>query len=437
METGELLAYVGGVMKGDGKPVSYIDYCQVKNSPGSALKPFLYCYAIEKGYLYPTEILFDGEFDVGTYTPKNFDELYHGMVDVRTALRYSLNIPAVNVLQRVGVENFVGRLRKTGVQIKESKEPNNLGIILGGCEVSMWEMMMGYLCLAREGKGTNIKVFPDERSYDWVGFDKGAVDILYQIMESRLEDEGAGTHPRFDRDPLRVCWKTGTSSNRRDAWVFMFNKHYLVGIWFGNTNRRSWPKLVGALVSYPVASEIFKRLPKRTSEEFPRFPNDDLKLVEVCGVSGLLSTPWCGSVKKVYIPKNMPVVRYCDVHYVDLATGEVKKRYPSRSDCWDLSRVGGGSEERKVTEKLKILSPANGAKFLLSKLSQNNGLELKSSGDLGDGIYWYVDDEYIGREAKGSPVRWELKPGKHKIHCIDNRGNEDVVFIQVENPENY
>lgn len=431
VETGDLLAYLGGAMKANGEPVSYIDYCQVKNSPGSALKPFLYCYAIEKGYLYPSEVLLDSEFDVGAFNPKNFDELYHGTVDVRTAIRYSLNIPAVNVLRRIGVGNYLSVLRKAGISVIGADE-ESLGVVLGGCEVSMWEMMRAYLCLAREGKSVNIRIYPDECIEERDVFDRGAVDLIYQMMESGLEDEVESATPRITREPIRVCWKTGTSSNRKDAWIFMFNKNYLVGVWFGNTNRKPSPKLVGALVCYPVASEIFKRLPKKKGNSFPQFPNESLKTIEVCGISGLPRNPWCDSVKVVYVPKNTPIVRRCDVHYFDLFTGEVKRRFPSRSDAWDLSKVGVQQKDGKIVEKFKILFPSNGAKFLLSRLPENNHLELRSSKDAEGEVFWYINDEYIGKSGLGQRVQWQLLPGRHKIYCTDNKGNDDSIFIYVE-----
>ncbi|MCX8064957.1 MAG: penicillin-binding protein 1C [Candidatus Hydrogenedentes bacterium] len=432
VETGKLMAYVGGGMSRDKEPVSYIDYCHVKNSPGSALKPFLYCYAMEKGLLYPSEILFDSEYDVGTYSPKNFDELYHGMVDVRTAIRYSLNIPAVNVLRRVGVSNFLSSLRKAGVDVEGTGDGDNLGIILGGCEVSMWDMMNGYLCLAREGKAKKISMFPEEDIEEWDVFDKATVDIIYQIMESGLEDEVGSGISRVNGESVRVCWKTGTSSNRKDAWIFMFNRHYLVGVWFGNTNRKASPKLVGALLSYPVASEIFKKLPKKKGPEFPEFPNDFLKMVEVCGISGLPVNPWCESVKRIYISKKTPVARRCDVHYLDFNANEIKRKFPSRSDGWDLSKVGVANDEVKVVEKFRIIFPSNGSRFLLSSLPQNNNLELKSSVDDKEDVFWYVDDEYIGKGGISQKVRWQLLPGKHKIYCTDTNGNDDQIFIYVE-----
>lgn len=441
--SGEVLVRVGGVKERSRIPVSYFDFCSIPRSPGSALKPFLYCLAMEKGFLFPEEILYDSEFDVGNYAPKNFDELYHGFIDATTALRYSLNIPAVLLLERLGTYPFVERLRNCSVHLKSevtTYKNSNLGVILGNCEVSMEEMMQAYFCLAHEGYFKPLKIVRDEKEVEgFQVFDRGSVLVLYRMMEGKLSGEKIKDAVRFSRSPTRICWKTGTSSGRKDAWAFVFNEQYVVGVWMGNPQSTGSAKLVGALSAYPVACDIFRILPmKKNEKEFPDFTDDAVKQIEVCSLSGLPVNPHCKSKKLVYVSSNTPISRICDVHYFDAQSGMVKERFPSRSRGWDLARVSTvqkGDDNEEVLTELKILNPADGAKFVYSHVPSNSMIKLRSSKDNMSTIHWYVDDQYLGSSTWEQPLWWNLVPGKHKIYCLDSSNNEDVVFVEVFLPE--
>ncbi|MGC8844659.1 MAG: penicillin-binding protein 1C [Candidatus Hydrogenedens sp.] len=440
--SGEVLARVGGISKRPRIPVSYLDFCCIPRSPGSALKPFLYCMAMEKGLLFPEEILYDSDFDAGNYSPKNFDEIFHGFIDATTALRYSLNIPAVILMQRTGTLSFIDKLEKSGLNLLKDN-PNilnsGLGIVLGNCEVNMENMMQAYFCLANEGLFKRIKYSDDgQEDVSLQVFDRGTISILYKMMENHLVGEVSKDMVRLSREPIRICWKTGTSSGRRDAWAFIFNKHYLVGVWMGNPQSTGSAKLVGALTAYPTACDIFRILPEKKGYEFPDFPNEDVRPVEVCSLSGLPANPYCKSKKTVYVSKNMPLSRICDVHYYDMYTAQVKERFPSQSKGWDLAKVGiisneGGVQDTKV--HLKIISPADGSKFIYSSNSNQNSVRLRTSRDDTYKIYWYIDDRFIGESSSEQPLWWDLTAGKHKIFCLDSTGESDTVYVDVKTPD--
>ncbi|MCG8571241.1 MAG: transglycosylase domain-containing protein, partial [Spirochaetes bacterium] len=110
--TGEILVYIGSQNFYDDINSGQIDGIQVKNQPGSTIKPFLYALALDKGYL-PGDILPDIPMDFGgeqVYLPFNFDRRYHGPVRLRVALASSLNIPAVYLSTQIGTRNFVHKL---------------------------------------------------------------------------------------------------------------------------------------------------------------------------------------------------------------------------------------------------------------------------------------------------------------------------------------
>ncbi|MFH0793673.1 MAG: transglycosylase domain-containing protein, partial [bacterium] len=104
--TASVLARVGSADYFDSEAAGQFDACRASRSPGSTLKPFLYGLALEQNRLYPTEQRRDDSLEYGLYSPENFDQRYHGLVEASEALRRSLNVPAVTLLDRVGVENF-------------------------------------------------------------------------------------------------------------------------------------------------------------------------------------------------------------------------------------------------------------------------------------------------------------------------------------------
>ncbi len=154
--TGEVLAYVGSP--------NYFsplggrnDGVQALRQPGSALKPFLYQLALEKGIIHPHTILPDVPTHYAIpgaklYSPQDYNETFLGPVRVRVALANSLNIPAVRVLEKVGVANFLDRLHQLGFEhLNHPPSYYGLGLVLGSGEVSLWELARAYLTMARAG----------------------------------------------------------------------------------------------------------------------------------------------------------------------------------------------------------------------------------------------------------------------------------------------
>lgn len=133
------------------------DGVQALRQPGSTLKSFLYQLALENRTIKPNSILADVPTrypipGAKVYSPVDYSEKFHGPVRVRAALANSLNIPAVKVLEKVGVPTFLNRLHDLGfVHLNESADYYGLGLALGSGEVNLWELARAYLTLARAG----------------------------------------------------------------------------------------------------------------------------------------------------------------------------------------------------------------------------------------------------------------------------------------------
>ncbi len=157
--TGEVLAYVGSPNYFDYQKMGSNDGVQALRQPGSTLKPFLYQLALENRVINPNTVLADVPTyyaipGAQLYSPTNYNQdRFLGPVIVRIALANSLNIPAVRVLEKVGVEIFLNRLHQLGfTHLKASPEYYGLGLSLGSGEVSLWELAKAYLIMARQGE---------------------------------------------------------------------------------------------------------------------------------------------------------------------------------------------------------------------------------------------------------------------------------------------
>src|SRR5690606_21847901 len=117
-ETMQARAYVGSLEFGDAASFGHVDMVRATRSPGSTLKPFLYGLAIDDGLVHSQSLLVDAPQSFGDYRPANFDPTFNGPVAVADALRLSLNVPAVDVLDRLGPERFTARLAHAGLRLR-------------------------------------------------------------------------------------------------------------------------------------------------------------------------------------------------------------------------------------------------------------------------------------------------------------------------------
>ncbi|MBE9034315.1 penicillin-binding protein 1C, partial [aff. Roholtiella sp. LEGE 12411] len=160
--TGEVLAYVGSPDYFNEAKLGRNDGVQSLRQPGSTLKPFVYELALEKRIIRPHTILADVPAHYAIpgaklYSPTDYTESFLGPVRVRVALANSLNVPAVRVLEKVGVQTFLEHLHQLGFEhLNQTAEHYGLGLTLGSGEVSLWELARAYVTLARLGEATPL-----------------------------------------------------------------------------------------------------------------------------------------------------------------------------------------------------------------------------------------------------------------------------------------
>jgi penicillin-binding protein 1C len=255
----EVMAYAGSADFTDRDRFSDVDMVRAERSPGSALKPFLYAFALDEGLIHSESLLADAPQSFSGYEPGNFQQSFHGPVSVSEALVKSLNVPAVEVLEQLGPARFVAMLRRGGLKLRfpRGAEPN-LSIILGGAGTTLEQLVGAYSAFARKGVSGKPRFLAEASIQEQRMMSEGAAFIVRSILETG----GPVGNVVEGRGPYRgFAWKTGTSFGFRDAWAVGVSDRYTIGVWVGRPDGTPNPGFFGANVAAPLLTDIFTALP--------------------------------------------------------------------------------------------------------------------------------------------------------------------------------
>ncbi|MCX5689946.1 MAG: penicillin-binding protein 1C [Planctomycetota bacterium] len=226
-----------------------------RRSPGSALKPFIYAAAFEAGRLNPQALVEDRPINRAGWTPENFGHGYAGTVTVAEALQRSLNVPAILVTEGVGTQVATDLLRRCGVSLPQNAAQRaGLGLAVGTVEVSLLDLTNAYATLGRGGLYAPVSLFERSVVVRDRALSAQVAGAISEVLSCRRRVpsglQGTEQIPWF-------CWKTGTSSGRRDALAIGHNGRYAVGIWAGAFSGKGRIAYVGAQAAEPVLAEMF------------------------------------------------------------------------------------------------------------------------------------------------------------------------------------
>jgi penicillin-binding protein 1C len=253
--TGEIRAHVGSAGYLESERAGAIDMTVALRSPGSALKPFIYALAFEQGIAHPETLLDDRPTRFGIWQPENFDLHHLGTVTARRALQLSLNVPAVELLQQVGVARLLARLDSAGARAVLPRDaPPGLAVGLGGLGVTLTDLARLYAGLARGGSVPVLRRRQDPEHLTETGVIADPVAAWY------VADILRGAPPPDRALANRIAYKTGTSYGYRDAWAVGFDRDFTIGVWVGRPDGSAVPGLVGRVVAAPTLFDAFARL---------------------------------------------------------------------------------------------------------------------------------------------------------------------------------
>jgi len=237
-----------------------LDLTMAVRSPGSALKPFIYAMAFADGIVAPDTRVPDLPRRFGGYAPENFDRGFAGSVTAAEALRRSLNLPAVALLDRVGPLRFAATLRAAGAALRLPRGADpSLPLALGGAGITLRQAAALYAALATDGSGGALRLLagqPVERP-----------DFLPSAVAGQVADVLTRPLPGFG--PRGIAWKTGTSWGGRDAWALGFDSRHVVGVWIGRPDGTPLPGATGASLALPLLGRVFDLLPKAPRQPEP------------------------------------------------------------------------------------------------------------------------------------------------------------------------
>ncbi|WP_306027631.1 penicillin-binding protein 1C [Stappia sp. MMSF_3263] len=267
---GEILAHVGSAGLLDEARRGHVDMTGAIRSPGSTLKPLIYGLAFEEGIAHPDSLIEDRPTTLSGYSPTNFDLAFQGTVRVRQALTASLNVPAVALLDAVGVSRFVARLRRAGTdpRFPEGEAPG-LAAALGGFGLTLRDLVQLYAGLARGGRPVVLRETFGTDAHNRPGPDAGAV--LSAGAAWRIGEILSEVPPPDTANGEGIAYKTGTSYGYRDAWAIGYDGRHVVGVWVGRADGTPVPGITGYQSATPILFDAFQRVgAKRTP--LPRAP---------------------------------------------------------------------------------------------------------------------------------------------------------------------
>lgn len=290
---GEILVMVGSTDFANAEIDGQVNVAISLRQPGSAIKPLLYAIALDEEIISTASVLWDTPItyklsDEQTYSPLNYDRRFHGPVSVRAALANSYNIPAVRLLEMVGVDNMVERARAMGLQsLAADPSQYGLSLTLGGGDVKLLDMVVAYHTIANGGRYVEPKFIlsmTDNRGQPMQTASPEPVQTISEavafLVTDMLSDDAARAPTFGEASPLTLsrpaAAKTGTTDDWRDNWTVGYTRYLVAGVWAGNTDGHPTKDSSGVLGAAPIWNSFMEAV--LANEEFLALleaPSDD------------------------------------------------------------------------------------------------------------------------------------------------------------------
>ena len=484
VETGSTLAYVGNIKDASNKEMEAdVDVIAAPRSPGSALKPILYAAMLSDGLILPNSIIADIPTQIGSYAPKNFDLNYDGAVPAGRALSRSLNVPAVKMLQQYKYQRFYETLQQCGITtLNNNADFYGLSLILGGCEITAWDIAGVYASMARtlnhqtknhgklDGKDfhgpnytiSNIKSNNEQRSTNNLPLDATSIWFAFNAMQDVMRPGEEGLWQQFSSSQ-KIAWKTGTSFGFRDGWAIGLTPKNVVAVWVGNTDGEGRPGLIGVQTAAPILFDIFRLLPNNKWFEKPKY---NFSFVPVCRQSGYRANIDCPNVDTLFMPANAGKVALCPYHkliHLD-ATGNFRVTeqcetpanmqhkswfilspamefyYKQRNiDYVPLPAFKPGCTFAETGKLIEIIYPQPDAKIYVPlEINGDRGKTVFTAAHrrAGAKIFWSLDDEFIGTTQNFHQLGLNPSAGKHILTLVDENGVSVSRQFEILEKEN-
>lgn len=474
--SGEIVNMLGGIDYFDATHSGQVNMATALRQPGSVIKPVTYAVAFMQGYT-PATFIYDVKKVYRTkkgegFTPNNYDGRYHGLVLAREALASSLNLPAVEMLNRVGIKNFLKVAKDLGITTFTQEERYDLAITLGGGEAKLLDLTDVFASFARGGEykdpfviqkimtdsGKVLYEHKEEQGVQVLGKDSKQVAYLIShiLSDPKARIPGFGEkNPLILSHPAAV--KTGTTTDWHDNWTVGYTPSYTVGVWMGNNDNHPMREITGIVGAAPIWNQFFEEFLKgKPQEKFQR--PERIKELEICLISGKLPDDLCSEkMREVFIESTEPKETShlhkkvkIDIRNSLLAGDSCPENvvvekifidYPPEVYSWavengqrvipqQFSPLCTGRQISSDQSYLEITYPREKTVFELAPFLVNNQaivLEVSVSPDINK-VLWYVD-KILVKEAVTFPfhVTWTPQLGKHIIKGVGVTSVDDIV----------
>lgn len=457
-KTAQWLAWEGSGDYADVEHGGAINGPIVPRQPGSALKPFTYALAFERGGT-PATVLPDIPTHFPTaepgvlYSPRNYDGQYRGPLLARRALAGSENIPAVALASDVGVPALQRFLIGAGIStLDRTPAYYGLGLTLGNAEVRLDDLVAAYATFARGGLWMKPSAIvspgePDTQSGHRVVSGRTAfwiTDILSDD-EARAFIFGRGGNLEF---PFPVAVKTGTSQAYHDNWTIGYTRDVTVGVWVGNFDREPLRDSSGVTGAGPIFHAVMLAAERRAGGDPSTIlpAPDDVAPVTICALSGMRANSSCPVRLTEWLPKG-DTGAPCAWHQA--APEGVVTLYPAEYRAWAASQNSGAvsiadrtarrapkpeAHASSLAQGLEITNPLPGAIYSVDPTLRREfqALPLRAVSNRPTTLTWIVDGREIGRTVSDRALSWPLVVGMHEIEARDADGHRAETSVLVK-----
>lgn len=458
----EVVAQIGSADFFNPEIFGQVDGTQAKRSPGSAMKPFIYAMALEKGLIHPLTILKDLPKSYAAYNPENFDNRYQGIITATSALVYSRNIPAVELQQQIGAENYHQLLKESGVSQLKNADFYGLALALGGFEISLQEMVKMYAMLANGGQWQEVFDLqahsPRTKSVTKHGKQLLSPEASYLTLNMLSYNKP----PNNYKPSQPVYWKTGTSYSYKDAVSVGVFGPYVLAVWIGNFDGTPNHAFVGRSMAAPLFFEIVGVMEKKLAQkEYLSAKGLNVAKVKICATTGDIANAYCPQqVEGWFIPGVSPI-KLSQIHRqvpVDVKTGlracqhrppltqlKVFEFWPS--DIMKAFRAAGVYKKtpppfldecltgyaQNLGSAPRIINPAANVVYMIREHKLNEEkIMLRASADAdAKEIYWFLDDALLGKSKPDEAFEMKAKSGRFIIKAVDDLGRSATQRIEI------
>lgn len=443
---GEILAWIGSNNWYDTSNGGQIDGVLNKVQPGSSMKPFLYALAMEtpgesgEPILSPNSVLADIPREFGNenlYIPQNFNNRYNGPVLARTALSSSLNIPAVTLLEKIGVQKYIEKLLECGFDYLDNGRDYGFSLALGSAEVSLFSLVPAFSIFARDGKLIPPAYFKDSKLAKVKRIFKSdtARIIASFLSDKKARALGFGYSQSFETEYPSI-FKTGTANQFQSIVALGATKEFAVGVWMGNFNGHTVIGKTGSSLPAQTARQILDFLQLKTDTPFSQleFPDPErYSLKKVCSLSGKIPNSFCKETVYEYV-KNDSVIPECEWHILEKDGVHYRVKYPAEYQQW--FSLWGNTDSAYIdynSVPVKILSPQNDSIYYIdcSKQTLNQIIPFEVIGGASDVLEVYDNGTLVLEKSRPFLFSIPAVQGIHKV-IIKNGTETAAVHFNVK-----